>query len=62
MSIVSELNLNGFLADITTSYESRIQKIQTAFQSSENITQSSHYLFDNVHNYSYLKLDLKMTI
>ena len=27
-----------------------IQKIQTTFQSSENITKSSHSLFDNVHS------------
>ena len=44
------LNLDGFFNNIITSYESRIQKIQTAFQSSENITESSHSLFDNVHN------------
>ncbi|MFA5819220.1 MAG: hypothetical protein WC854_08080 [Bacteroidales bacterium] len=50
MSTAPEINLNGFLTDITTSYESRIQKIQTAFQSSENITESSHSLFNNVHN------------
>ncbi|NQU52397.1 MAG: hypothetical protein HQ522_07640 [Bacteroidetes bacterium] len=51
MSTASELNLNGLLTDISTSYESRIQKIQTAFQSSENITESSHLLFDNVQNF-----------
>jgi len=45
-----ELNIDGFFDDIITSYETRIQKIQTAFQSSENITESSHSLFDNVHN------------
>jgi len=44
------LNIDGFFNNIITSYETRIQKIQTAFQSSENITESSHYLFDNVHN------------
>jgi hypothetical protein len=44
------LNLDGFFNNIITSYESRIQKIQTAFQSSEIITESSHSLFDNVHN------------
>jgi len=43
------LNIDGFFGNIITSYESRIQKIQTAFQSSENITESSHSLFDNVH-------------
>jgi hypothetical protein len=45
-----ELNIDGFFYNIISSYESRIQKIQTAFQSSENITLSSHSLFDNVHN------------
>jgi hypothetical protein len=45
-----ELNIEGFFDNIITSYENRIQKIQTAFQSSENITESSHFLFDNVHN------------
>ena len=45
-----ELNIEGFFANIITSYENRIQKIQTAFQSSENITESSHFLFDNIHN------------
>jgi hypothetical protein len=44
------LNLDGFFDNIITSYESRIQKIQTAFQSSENITESSHFLFDNAHH------------
>ena len=51
MNTASEFNLNGLLTDISTSYESRIQKIQTAFQSSENITESSHLLFDNVQNF-----------
>ena len=44
------LNIDVFFNNIITSYESRIEKIQTAFQSSENITESSHSLFDNVHN------------
>ena len=50
MSIRAELNIDSFLNNIISSYETRIQKIQTAFQSSENITESSHSLFDNVHN------------
>jgi len=33
-----------------TLYETRIRKIQTAFQSSEEITQTSHFLFDHVRN------------
>jgi len=45
-----ELNTDSFFDNIITSYETRIQKIQTAFQSSENITESSHSLFDNVQN------------
>ena len=47
------MNIDGFFGNIITSYESRIQKIQTAFQSSENITESSHFLFDNVHHSLY---------
>ena len=46
----AEINTDGFFDNIITSYETRIQKIQTAFQSTENITESSHCLFDNVHN------------
>ena len=44
------VNMDHFFGNIITSYESRIQKIQTAFQSSENITESSHSLFDNAHH------------
>jgi hypothetical protein len=44
-----ELNIDGFFNSIIASYETRIQKIQSAFQSSENILESSHFLFDNVH-------------
>lgn len=43
------VNIDHFLGNIITSYESRIQNIQTAFQSSENITEFSHSLFDNIH-------------
>ncbi|MCK9220343.1 MAG: hypothetical protein M0P47_09880 [Bacteroidales bacterium] len=50
MSSLPEVNIDGFLDNIISSYETRIQKIQNAFQSSENITESSHFLFDNVHN------------
>jgi hypothetical protein len=50
MNTRPELNIDGFFDNIITSYETRIQKIQTAFQSSENITESSHFLFDNVNN------------
>ncbi len=50
MSTRPDINLDAFFENIVTSYESRIQKIQTAFQSSENITESSHSLFDNVHH------------
>lgn len=50
MSPQPELNLDGFFESIITSYETRIQKIQSAFQSSEIITESSHNLFDSVHN------------
>ena len=50
MNISPELNIDGFFDNIISSYETRIQKIQTAFQSSENITESTHTLFDNVHS------------
>jgi len=50
MSTQPDLNIDVFLDNIISSYEARIQKIQTAFQSSENITESSHTLFDNVQN------------
>jgi hypothetical protein len=50
MKANTKIDLDSFFGNIITSYEDRIQKIQTAFQSSENISESSHYLFDNVHN------------
>lgn len=53
MNTQPELNIDGFFENIISSYETRIQKIQTAFQSSENITETSHSLFDNVHNSLY---------
>lgn len=49
MDVSAEMNKDGFLDSLIASYETRIQKIQTAFQSSENITESSYYLFNNVH-------------
>ena len=50
MSTRPKINMDGFFENVITSYETRIQKIQTAFQSSENITESSHSLFDHVHH------------
>ncbi len=50
MNTQPELNIDGFIDNIITSYESRVQKIQTAFQSTENIAESSHTLLDNVHH------------
>lgn len=50
MNTQPELNIDRFFDNIISSYETRIQKIQTAFQSSENITESSHSLFDNVQS------------
>ena len=50
MNTKPELNIDSFFDNIIASYETRIQKIQTAFQSSENISESSHFLFDNVHS------------
>ena len=43
-----EVNLDGFFDNIMSSYEIRIHKIKTAFQSTENITKSSHLLIDNI--------------
>jgi len=42
--------IDHFLEGIITSYEERVQKIQTAFQSSEKITETSHSLYDHVHS------------
>ncbi len=50
MNTNPKLDIDRFFESVVTSYEERIQKIQTAFQSSENISESSHTLFDNVHN------------
>lgn len=44
-----EINIDSFIDNIISSYETRIEKIQMAFQSSETITVSSVNLFDNVH-------------
>ena len=45
-----ELEIDVFVDNIISSYEARIEKIKTAFQSSENIRESSYTLFDDVHN------------
>lgn len=50
MNTQPDLELDSLFSNIISSYESRIEKIQTAFQSSEIITEASHSLFDNVHN------------
>jgi uncharacterized coiled-coil DUF342 family protein len=50
MKTSPQTNIDGLFDNIINSYETRIQKIQTAFQSSEFITESSHSLFDHVHN------------
>jgi hypothetical protein len=56
MNINLSLDIDRFLENIITSYEERIKKIQTVFQTSENITESSHSMFDNVQNsLNYLK-------
>ena len=49
MSTLPEINIDSFIDNIISSYETRIEKIQIAFQSSETITVSSVNLFDNVH-------------
>ena len=48
MNANPKIDIDSFFENIITSYQDRIQKIQSAFQSSENITESSHNLFDNV--------------
>jgi replicative superfamily II helicase len=48
MNTNSNKEINSLFANIIISYDERIQKIQTAFQSSENLTESSQSLFDNV--------------
>jgi len=50
MSTLPELDIDVFFDNIINSYETRIQKIKTAFQSSEYITESTHSLFDHVHS------------
>jgi len=50
MNTHPELNIDSFFDNVLSSYETRIQKIQAAFQSSENLTESSNSLFDNIHN------------
>jgi uncharacterized coiled-coil DUF342 family protein len=50
MNVNPNIDIDRFFENIITSYEDRIQKIQTAFQSTENFSESSHTLFDNVHN------------
>jgi uncharacterized coiled-coil DUF342 family protein len=50
MSIQPNIDVEAFLENIMSAYESRIYKIQSAFQSSETLTESSHNLFDNVHH------------
>jgi len=51
MNTKPNIELDSFFENIITSYEDRIQKIQTAFQSSENLTESSYELFNDVHNH-----------
>jgi polyhydroxyalkanoate synthesis regulator phasin len=41
---------NSLLEGVINSYDDRILKIQTAFQSSEDITESTHLIFANVQN------------
>ncbi|MEI6276446.1 MAG: hypothetical protein WCP08_10675 [Prolixibacteraceae bacterium] len=50
MNPQQDINIDVFFDNIISSYEARIQKIQSAFQSSENITESTHSLYDNIHH------------
>jgi hypothetical protein len=58
MDIKEEINKKGYAsADIDDSDDDRIQKIQSAFQSSENIKESCHFLIDSVEDsLEYLKV------
>jgi len=51
MNTKPNMEFDSYFENIITSYEDRIQKIQTAFQTSENLNESCHILFDNVHNH-----------
>lgn len=42
--------IEDFLEEIISSYETRITKIESVFQTSENINETCHFLFDNVKN------------
>lgn len=48
MNASPKLDIDSIFENIISSYQDRIQKIQTAFQSSESITETSYSLFDNV--------------
>ena len=50
MNNTPKINADTFFEEIMTSFEEKVLNIQTAFQSSEYITESSHSLFDNVHH------------
>lgn len=50
MSIQPNIDVDAFLENIMSTYESRIHKIQSAFQSSATLTESSHNLFENVQH------------
>jgi hypothetical protein len=51
MNTHPELRIHRFFDNNISSYQIRIQKIQTAFQFSENITESIQFLFDNVQSF-----------
>ncbi len=58
MNPQQDINIDVFFDNIISSYEARIQKIQSAFQSSENITESTHSLYDNIlHSLNDLRLE-----
>ena len=57
MDIREEIDVESVVSeDISDSEDIRIKKIQNAFQSSENIKESCHFLIDSVeHSLEYLK-------
>lgn len=50
MNVSPNPDISSFFGNVITSYHHRIRKIRTAFESSENISESSHAFFDHVHN------------
>ncbi len=50
MKETPQASINDFIEDFITSYEARIQKIETIFSTSEAVTESSHVLLKDFQN------------